>query len=420
MTGMDNAYALVIGIANYQHISGLPATVLNDAQEVYNLLSDPSMCGYQPGNVTLLRDQDATQAAIRQALAGLSTRATADSTVFFYISSHGGRVETGPAAGEYLLPVDTDYSSSESVARTAIAGAEFTEALRAIAARKVLVAFDCCHSGGIGQPKDALAPAIKAGFSESYYDQLKSGKGRVILASSRDDEYSWVLPGAPNSLFTQQLLAGLRGGIASEDGLIRIFEIFEYIQPRITAAQQNQHPIFKGELEENFPVALYVGGKKGVVAKTEDGYKYDVYVSYSEQEPDATWVWDTLLPKLREAGLNIAVSDDVAELGVSRVVNIERGLKQSRRTLLVLSTDYIGNKMAQFENILSQTESIEKNRVQMLSVIASPIDESKLTGRLNINIISPLDFTGTYPRFTSRRPWEKLVNTLKSPLGQLF
>ena len=289
--------------------------------------------------------------------------------MFFYISSHGGRVETGPAAGEYLLPVDTDYSSSEAVARTAIAGAEFTEALRAITARKVLVAFDCCHSGGIGQPKDALAPAIKAGFSEGYYDQLKSGKGRVILASSRDDEYSWVLPGAPNSLFTQQLLAGLRGGIASEDGLIRIFELFEYIQPRITAAQQNQHPIFKGELEENFPVALYVGGKKGVVAKTEDGYKYDVYVSYSEKDPDATWVWETLLPQFEQAGLKVAVSDDVAELGVARVVNIERGMKQARRTLAMLSPSYMQNNMAQFESVLGQTMSIEEERARLLHSI---------------------------------------------------
>ena len=28
MAGMDNPYALVISIANYQHISALPATVL--------------------------------------------------------------------------------------------------------------------------------------------------------------------------------------------------------------------------------------------------------------------------------------------------------------------------------------------------------------------------------------------------------
>lgn len=416
MTGMDNAHALVIGIANYQNISGLPATVLNDAQEIYNLLIDPSMCGYQPGNVTLLRDQDATQAAIRQALAGLSTRATADSTVFFYISSHGGRVETGPAAGEYLLPVDTDYSSSEAVARTAIAGAEFTESLRAITARKVLVAFDCCHSGGIGQPKDALAPAIKAGFSEGYYDQLKSGKGRVILASSRDDEYSWVLPGAPNSLFTQQLLAGLRGGIASEDGLIHIFELFEYIQPRITAAQHNQHPIFKGEIEENFPVALYVGGKKGVVPKTEDGYKYDVYVSYTDKEPDATWVWDTLLPKLEDAGLKVAVSGDSADPGVARVVNIERGITQARRTIVAVSGNYVNDNMAAFENQMAQTMSIQQSAARMFPIKIEPIDDSKLP--LRFTYLTMLDVTNPNPRRTERE-YTRLVGALQGPLASM-
>jgi hypothetical protein len=419
MPGMENAHALVIGIANYQHISGLPATVLNDAQEIYNLLIDPGLCGYQPGNVTLLRDQDATQAAIRQALSNLSTRANADSTVFFYISSHGGRVESGPAAGEYLLPVDTDYSSAEAVAQTAIAGGEFTAALRAIPARKVLVAFDCCHSGGIGQPKDAAAPAIKAGFSEGYYDQLKSGKGRVILASSRDSEYSWVLPGAPNSLFTQQLLAGLRGGIASEDGLIRIFDVFEYVQPRVTAAQSNQHPIFKGEVEENFPVALYVGGKKGVVPKTEDGYKYDVYVSYSEKEPDATWVWETLLPQFEQAGLKVAVSDDVAELGVARVVNIDRGMQQARRTLAILSPSYMQNNMAQFESVLGQTMSVEEGRARLFTAFLAEIDNSFLPPRLSSNMIGTVNLSDLASR-RGKMQLDKLVNALKSPLGQLF
>ncbi len=413
MTGMDNAYALVIGIANYQHISGLPATVLNDAQEIYNLLIDPSMCGYQPGNVTLLRDQEATKAAIHQALGDLSTRANADSTVFFYISSHGGRVESGPAAGEYLLPVDTDYSSNEAVAQTAIAGAEFTEALRAITSRKVLVAFDCCHSGGIGQPKDALAPAIKTGFSESYYDQLKSGKGRVILASSRDDEFSWVQPNAPNSLFTQQLLAGLRGGITSEDGLIRIFDVFEYIQPRITAAQQNQHPIFKGELEENFPVALYVGGKKGVVAKTEDGYKYDVYVSYTDKEPDASWVWDTLRPKLEEAGLKVAVSGDSADPGVARVVNMERGITQARRTIVALSENYVNDKMTAFENQMAQTMSIQQSAARMFPIKIGAIDDTKLP--LRFTYLTMLDVTNPNPRRTERE-YTRLLGALQGPI----
>ena len=37
MPAMDNAHALVIGIANYQHINKLPPIVLKDAEDIYNL-----------------------------------------------------------------------------------------------------------------------------------------------------------------------------------------------------------------------------------------------------------------------------------------------------------------------------------------------------------------------------------------------
>ncbi|GAG07607.1 unnamed protein product, partial [marine sediment metagenome] len=266
--------------------------------------------GYPSDNVQLLLDDQATQAAIRQALAKLASRSDQDSTAFFYISSHGGRLDSGPHAGEYLLPVDTVYTSGDSIAETAISGDEFTEALRAIQARKVLVIFDCCHSGGIGQPKDATVPEMKT-LPENYYDVLREGRGRAILASSRSSESSFVLSGAENSLFTQHLLAGLDGGIASDDGLIRIFDIFEYIQPRVTGDQSNQHPIFKAELEENFPVALYLGGQKGVVLKDEEGFRHDAYISYVDKEPDSSRVWEKLVPKLEDADLRIAVSGDV-------------------------------------------------------------------------------------------------------------
>jgi uncharacterized caspase-like protein len=100
MPQLDNAYALVIGIANYQHINNLPPTVLKDAQNIHDLLVDPQHCGYLPDNVRLLLDDQATQATLRQALADLARRSNADSTVFFYISSHGGQIESGPHAGE--------------------------------------------------------------------------------------------------------------------------------------------------------------------------------------------------------------------------------------------------------------------------------------------------------------------------------
>jgi hypothetical protein len=411
MPAMDNAHALVVGIANYQHINRLPPTVLKDAQGIHDLLVDPAHCGYPATNVQFLRDDQATQSAIRQALADLAGRSDPDSTAFFYISSHGGRIESGSHAGEYLLPVDVVYTSDESLVQTAISGHEFTQALGAIPARKVVVVFDCCHAGGIGQPKDALSPTLKAGFSDDYYEALKAGIGRVILASSRSTEYSYVMAGAENSLFTQHLLAGLRGGITSDDGLIRIFDLFEYLQPKVTGDQPNQHPIFKAELEENFPVALYLGGQKGVIPKDEQGFRYDAYISYVDREPDATWVWETLVPRLEGAGMRVAVSGDVEEPGVARVVSIERGLKQSKRTILVLSPVYLEDNVADFENVLGQTMGVQEGTYRLLPVKIAPLDEGRLPTRLSM--LTTLDLA--HPR-RAEREFARLTRALQAPL----
>jgi len=371
MASSLNAHALVIGIANYRHVNRLPPTVLKDAQDVRDLLADPQHCGYPPEHVRLLLDEGATQAELRQALGDLARRSDPDSTVFFYISSHGGRIEAGPHAGEYLLPVDADYTSAGSVAHTAISGAEFTEALRAIPARKMVVAFDCCHAGGIGQPKDAAAPAMKA-LPESYYDALKGGRGRVILASSRSDESSYVLPGAQNSLFTQHLLAGLRGGAPGPGGVVRIFDLFHYLQTRVTAGQPGQHPLFKAEIEENFPVALYLGGKAPAPAPPAlpvGDFAYDVFISYRQQEPDKGWVRKALLPRLEAEGLRACIDYRDFRLGAPLVLEMARAVEHSRYTLAVLSPAYLDSNFTELENILAEHLGLEQGQRRLLAVM---------------------------------------------------
>jgi hypothetical protein len=428
MSAMDDAHALVIGIANYQHIHKLPRTVLKDAQNIRDLLIDPKHCGYPKEKVQLLLDGAATQQAIHQAMTDLAARADEDSTVFIYISSHGGRIKSGPNAGEYLLPVEVDVERDADgnvkldkdgepilAVKTAISNAELTTGLEAIKARKQVVIFDCCHSAGLTKGvEDAVdleALGIKSGFSGHYYAKLATGRGRAILASSRNTEYSYVLPGAENSLFTQHLLAGLRGSIPSDDGLIRIFDLFEYLQPKVTAEQPNQHPIFKAEVEENFPVSLYLGGQKGVIPKDEEGFRYDAYISYVDQEPDTTWVWDTLAPRLEEARLRVAVSGDVEEPGVARVVNIERGIKQAKRTVIVLSEAYLADHMADFENVLAQTMGIQEGTYRLLPVKIEAVDEDRLPTRLSM--LTTLDLAHSR---RAEREFERLVRALQGPL----
>ncbi|HNS01157.1 MAG TPA: caspase family protein [Anaerolineae bacterium] len=394
MTPLPSAHALLAGIAAYQHVSPLPATVLNDARAVYDVLAAPERGGYARDHVTLLLDGAATTAALRQALADLAQRCDADATALIYLSCHGARIEQGPQAGQYLLPVDADASSPQALAATAISGAEFTDALRAIPARKVVVIFDCCHAGGIGQPKDALAPALQAGLTERYYEALLAGRGRVILASSRSDEFSYALAGAPNSVFTTHLLAGLRGDVAADDGLIRIFDLFEYLQPRVTAAMNGrQHPVFKAEIEENFPVALRLGGQAKAVARAADGYLYDAYLIYAEKsERDREWVWRNLIPPLEDAGLRVAISADVLQAGVARVATVQRGMQQARRTVVVLSQAFLSDAMATFEAVLAQTIGIDlENAWRVVPVLTEAIDQSRLPYTLASPMAEPID-----------------------------
>lgn len=283
MAHFDQGYALVIGVANYPHVRPLPESVLNDARAISAILQDPTRAGYPRDHVRLLLDKEATRQGILNGLAWLANNAGKDATAVVYFSGHGGRITSGEHAGNYLIPYDTRLNAIET---TAISSTEFTAALNKIQTQKLVVLLDACHSGGTGDPKDAgLAgealdpnagllinmdakavdePAVKRGLDDAAYDQLKQGSGRVIFASSKSEEVSYVLPNAQNSLFTQCLLEALNGKAKHEgDGLLRIFDVVSYVFQEVPRRHAKQHPIFKvNDLDANFPLALYLGGEK--------------------------------------------------------------------------------------------------------------------------------------------------------------
>jgi hypothetical protein len=407
-----NAHALVVGIADYQQIKKLPA--VKDATEVASLLANPAFCGYPEGNVRLLRDAEATQAAIRQALADLAGKIDRESTVFVYFSGHGGRVLAGAHAGEYLLPVDTVYPGDEDLARTAIATEEFTAALNRIGAGKVLVVLDCCHAGGIGEVKH-VGPVeeVRPGLSENAYLALAAGHGRAILASSRAQEFSYVPDRAEYGLFTQHLLDGLRGGAASEDGVIRIFDLFCYLQPRVSAAHPRQHPYFKFQGDENLPIALYRGGVKGEIRRVEGEYLFDAYISYADREPDAGYVWKTLLPRLKQEGLRVAVSNDSEDPGVDRVVGIERGIERAKRTVILLTDNFLRDHWAEFQSNAAITKGLEEGRYVLLPVKMGPVGTQI---PLRIRKLVALDLAHPY---RADQEWDRLIRALRGPAPRM-
>lgn len=367
MSLLPNAYALIVGIAAYQNIRPLPAVVRADANAVYELLINPNYCGYAAENVRVLLDQEATLDNLSGALAELAQRAHPDSTVLIYVSSHGQRIQKPECAGTYLLPVDVAGSSECALAGSALSGDELTRALRKISAQKVIVLLDCCYAGGIAEPKDALAKTIPSGLRDADYARLSAGSGRVIIAAASADEQAQILHRDANSLFTRHLLDALRGDAAGDDGLIRVMQVYDYLYQRVTRDYAGQHTVFKGELHENFALALAKPSQRESIPLPQPAaYDYDVYLSYADAPLEAAWVREQLVPRLRVHNLCIALAHYDEQLGAPQIVGIENIVQRAKYTLAVCSRAYLHDPVADYTNVLAQTLYISRQEYRLI------------------------------------------------------
>lgn len=264
-TGYPQGHALLIGVANYQHISSLPAAILNDVNDVAATLTSPKYCAYASANVVTLLDSNATRADVLKGLEELAARAGTDDTVCVFFSGHGGVVGSPGNEDSVLVTVDSDLVDIEN---TSISSDELAAALAQIKASRLLVFIDACHAGGAAVSKslsDGKGHELKSGYTLNTFAKLAVGRGRALMASCRADEVSAVFSGARNSVFTTALLAGLRGAADnSASGFIKVFDLFNYISEEVPKLiPDDQHPVFKADnLEVNFAVALSQGGKK--------------------------------------------------------------------------------------------------------------------------------------------------------------
>jgi hypothetical protein len=252
MTWLDQGHALVVGVGG-----DLPNTV-DDAVGLAAILRDPSRCAYPSDQVHLLTGKQASRASILSELDSLSQSTTDESTVIVYFSGHGYRATSPTGEFYYLLAYGYDLSR---LYQTAISGGEFTERLRAIPARKLLVLLDCCHAGGVGEAKAPGLRLVKAPLPPEAHSLLAEGSGRVLIASSQEDELSFA--GRPYSAFTLALIEALCGeGVAKKDGYVRAADLALHARQVVPGRTgRRQHPILHFEHADNFVLATYAGGE---------------------------------------------------------------------------------------------------------------------------------------------------------------
>jgi WD40 repeat protein len=106
------------------------------------------------------------------------------------------------------------------------------------------------------------------------------------------------------------------------------------------------------------------------------GPTYDLFVSYAET--DRSWVEGFLFDALDAASIRY-VSEAAFELGAPRVAEFERAVRDSRRTLLVITPAYLADAYAPFGDLLAQTFGVETGT---WPVIPLTLEDAPLPPRL--------------------------------------
>jgi hypothetical protein len=246
--------ALIVGVSTYASpevstLTGVPADIPL-AQDMARAMGIPHE------RTQVLRDGQATKAGILSALDKLSSEVAEGGRVFIYFSGHGTRWYEAQTKGckEGLLAHDGQAITNEEIA-------QHTRRIHSVA-DKLIVMFDACHSGGVGN-KDRFTRSVLSGaltpkfFTRSDADaqaceqptnlrtrSLLGASGPlgglsenfVQVTSARPDEVSFDEPGK-GGLATQGLHACLLGGAADSNGsgAVSVAEIERCTQAAINA-----------------------------------------------------------------------------------------------------------------------------------------------------------------------------------------
>lgn len=134
---------------------------------------------------------------------------------------------------------------------------------------------------------------------------------------------------------------------------------------------------------------------------------YDVFISYRQREPEKSWVRQTLLPRLTDAGLRVLIDFKHFRLGAPLITEMERAVKESRYTLIVATPAYFESSFTEFENLIAQHLGLEEAQHRLLLIMRETAD---LTLRLNYKLWLPMT---TDEEFEDNLP--RLVEALKEP-----
>jgi hypothetical protein len=240
--GRGNKWAVVVGVNEYDDKMnyGTLKVCVKDAQAISKCLIDS---GYSAERIRLLTDETnqlPTKSNILEALKAIANAANEEDLLVFYYSGHGDidLVENEP----YLVAKDGRLMILPD---TAVSVDRLKKIMEGSQARAKVIILDACHSGakipGKGPKK------MSEDFIQRVFDKAE---GLAIIASCKQNEFSYEWHKNSQSVFTHYLLDGLNGN-ADRDGkkFVTVQDINRHVSNgvRLWASQNNvnQTPTFE-------------------------------------------------------------------------------------------------------------------------------------------------------------------------------
>ncbi|MBZ5524302.1 MAG: caspase family protein [Acidobacteriia bacterium] len=246
-------WALVVGISHFKNPAMNLRFAAKDATDFAAMLTDPKIGRFRndPQHVKLITDEKATVEGIRTAINEIARDARKEDLVVMYFSSHGTSAGSDVASDEgksgYIVAYNTD---PQNLYATAFPMDELKRVVDTrFKAGRIVAFMDTCYSGGFHGPGGSPGgKALQLGVSTDSIARMAQGKGRVVIASSRDSEQSWESDSYQNSYFTHFLIQAM----AKASGTLTVTQIFTELQRSVpkavlTEKKAAQNPVMSPE-----------------------------------------------------------------------------------------------------------------------------------------------------------------------------
>ncbi|MEO6405368.1 MAG: caspase family protein, partial [Ferruginibacter sp.] len=250
-------YAVVVGISSYEN-PGIPQLSFahKDAQVFANYLSSKSGGSVPLDQIRMLLNEQATYAAIYDALNWLLENVKENDLVYFYFSGHGDMENNTIYKLGFLLSYNSPRNNYINSAVRIEDLNNIANTLSVKAKAKVILITDACHSG-------KLAGSDFRGNSLVGEQLVAMKKQEIRMTSCEPEQLSaedvgW---GGGRGVFSYYLIKGLQGRAdKGHDGVVTVSEIKSYLDSVMSGdvllaqKEMKQTPGITGNI--NFPIAF--------------------------------------------------------------------------------------------------------------------------------------------------------------------